>query len=239
MKQEDHDLMLQNLSLYRLALSFRRNWKAIHFRLDLRDKKEQETAIFAHVYKTTNFVMHSKDFYDDAGKDITYISNLSDDQFQIFLKLIRVAKNRSMQRYRLRKVLMSWFDSGYKVAFVTLNPAPDFMDLKENVRRKYIAAFLSDQCLDYFANVDYAPGTGREHFHACCVLDKKEYHPTYKKEGIQHYQFDNFKYGFNDIQFVYNPDASKLADYTTKLINHALKSSTGQTKNIMRKKGKK
>lgn len=244
MKKDDHDLMVQNLDLYKLAVRWRsaiRKSKPFIKKIDKHTQdiywEDQKNGVYPvnWIFGYENRRDANVDrVYDEVKTEVLLIPL---DRFYIFIRLLSIAKNRSMQRYRLRKIVNTWFDHNYQVAFVTLNVNNNFLEKKEAVRRKYISKFLSDHCIDYFANVDYSPNTGREHYHACCVLNCKDYIKTFKDEkGIQHYQFDNFPYGFNDIQFVYNPDVSKITDYINKLVNHAIKSSTGQSKNIMRKR---
>lgn len=247
MKKEDHEIMLQNLNLYKLAI----RWRAAIRKYNpwIKNKEIEHTnSIYWDHHKSAVYPVNwvfAVENHGNANPDYEYervkteVLMIPITHITIFLRLMKIAKNRSMQRYRLRKIVRSWLDHNYKVAFVTLNPASDFFNLKENVRRKYISKFLSDMCLDYFANVDYSPKTGREHYHACCVFQKNEYHKTYIDDhNVQHYEFDNFQFGFNDIEFLYNDDYSKITDYVNKLVNHAIKSSTGKIKNIMRKKKK-
>lgn len=246
MKKDDYDLMLQNLDLYSLAVRWRSACRKSKPFIKKIDKHTQE--IYWNdqregVYKV-NWVFGYSDQHA-AREDIVYDAVLTEvlliplNRFYIFIRLIGIAKNRSMQRYRLRKIVNEWLDHNYQIAFITLNVNDDFLSKKESVRRKYISKFLSDNCIDYFANVDYSPNTGREHYHACCVLNNNEFRSTFKdQKGNQHYQFNNFQYGFNDIQFINNSDISKISDYVNKLVNHAIKSSTGQSKNIMRKRKK-
>lgn len=240
MKKEDHDLMLQNLDLYKMAVKWRcvcrKTWLPIQYKHLIENTK---ALYWNNVFRVANFNFQEKND-EDAYENMAYqISQLSFADFEIFHNMLRIANNRSMQRYRLRKVFNSWFDKNYQVCLITLNPAPDFLSLSDSTRRKYISKFLSDRCLDFFCNVDYSPKTGREHWHACCVLENASYHKTYVKNGIQQFEFDDFPYGWSNIQFIYNPDSSRITDYVNKLVNHSIKASTGQTKNIMRKRVKK
>ena len=46
-------------------------------------------------------------------------------------------------------------------------------------RRRYVARFLSNQCPNYVANIDYGGKRGREHYHAvilCDTINYKEWH---------------------------------------------------------------
>lgn len=80
-------------------------------------------------------------------------------------------------------------------------------------RHDYIKRFLNNLNCDYVANIDYGSQNEREHYHAlvnCSKVDRKLY-----------------QYGAINFERVRSTsDSGKLANYISKLTNHAIKETT-------------
>lgn len=91
-------------------------------------------------------------------------------------------------------------------------------------RRRYIARFLKEQCIEYLANIDFGKEKGREHYHAVVVpkttIDFSKYHKFFSSS----IQAERIRVNDNSIKYV--------ATYINKLTNHALKEN-GQYKRLI------
>lgn len=118
---------------------------------------------------------------------------------------IRVSRLKS----RIKKMVM-----GGNCIFLTLTFRDDVLDnTSSQTRHDYIKRFLNSLGCKYVANIDYGSQNEREHYHAivqCDEVDPK----SYSLGAI------NFK------RVKATSDSGKLANYISKLTNHAIKSST-------------
>lgn len=85
-------------------------------------------------------------------------------------------------------------------------------ETSEETRRKYVQRYLKGVSVLYVANIDYGKKKGREHYHAVVQMDRVD--------------ASLWVYGNLDYEKIYNPNEEALANYTDKLVNHAIKSTT-------------
>lgn len=110
---------------------------------------------------------------------------------------------------RIRKMIMSG-----SCIFITLTFRDDVLNnTSVQTRHDYIKRFLNSLHCEYVANIDYGSQNEREHYHALVRCDKVD-PKSYSLGAI------NFK------KVVATSDSGKLANYISKLTNHAIKNST-------------
>lgn len=152
----------------------------------------------------------------------------------------RLYSNGRLRAKRLRKRIEAWSRKGF-VYFCTLTFRDEvFEKTSEETRRRYVSYFLKSLNSMYCANLDYGGQFEREHYHAIiCVQDKLkgEYRKHKGNTVFDCSSFDawNEKYGFTCVQgpILCSSDADKnnslkVAKYTAKASNHALKETTRQ-----------
>lgn len=106
--------------------------------------------------------------------------------------------------------------------FITITFKDDVLNnTSEETRRQYVRRWLSKYGY-YVANIDYGKTTEREHYHAIVLCDRIE---------------KTWQYGFIDIKTARTKNASelRLAKYISKLTNHAIKTTTKQSRLIYSK----
>lgn len=159
----------------------------------------------------------------------------------------RAARALNQSRYgrvaRLRKRVAAMILSG-DAWFVTLTFREQVLaDTTQETRRKYVRRFLKEQTDYYVANIDFGDhhvyldgeteriSTGREHYHALVIGQLEE------KRDENGRRSPNWPYGFSKQVRVRAQDASvkKIPLYISKLTNHALKESVGNTRYIYSK----
>lgn len=118
-----------------------------------------------------------------------------------------------MRVYRLKKRITQMLESS-KCIFVTMTFTNEVLqNTSVQTRHDYIKRFLNSLNCDYVANIDFGSQNEREHYHAlvnCNKIDPKLYN-----------------YGAINFERVRSTsDSGKLANYISKLTNHAIKSST-------------
>jgi hypothetical protein len=120
---------------------------------------------------------------------------------------------------RLKNRIEGMLKSG-TCLFLTLTFRNDVLDsTSAETRKKYVQRFLSHFSTKYIANIDFGGENGREHYHSVILIDNIDYHL--------------WEYGIiNGEKIRYNKDdksdasAARLAKYTNKLVNHAIKETT-------------
>lgn len=130
----------------------------------------------------------------------------------------RVAHSDYNRNQRLRGRISEYLNQG-ECVFITLTFRDDVLEsTSEETRRRYVTRFLKSQGGHFVGNIDYGGKNGREHYHAVRLgrIDPKAW-----------------QYGACNVQKVRNntKDATKLAKYTAKLTNHAIKETT--RRNVM------
>lgn len=160
----------------------------------------------------------------------------------------RAARALNQSRYgrvtRLRARLNGMILSG-DAWFVTLTFRNRVLeDTSQETRRKYVRRWLKERTDYYVANIDFGDhhiyigsdgekaATGREHYHALVIGRMPE------KVDENGRRSPDWPYGFSKQVRVRAHDASvkKIPLYISKLTNHALKASVGNTRYIYSKK---
>lgn len=109
-----------------------------------------------------------------------------------------------------------------RAIFLTLTFNDSFLnrDTTSETRRRYVARFLKEQCLEYVANIDFGQDerfTKREHYHALVVPKNEQISYADYSQG-----FDKSRIKAEPVR-VSNKSRDNLARYIDKLTNHALK----------------
>lgn len=152
----------------------------------------------------------------------------------------RLYTNNRNRAKRLRRRIEKWSKYGY-VYFVTLTfKDAVFDDTSEIWRRKLVGYYLKGLGAMYCANIDYGGQFGREHYHAIICVEKALQGEYQEHKGNVLYNCVEFsewneKRGYTCIQgpiLATNDDDNKnplkIAKYTAKASNHALKETTRQ-----------
>lgn len=128
----------------------------------------------------------------------------------------RLYKSNERRKQRIKSRIESMVSTG-KALFLTLTFSNKMFERNTSAetRRRYIARFLKEQCLEYLANIDFGSQNEREHYHAVVVpktiIDFKRYNKL----------FDS---NINSQHIRVNDTSVKLVGkYINKLTNHALK----------------
>ena len=159
----------------------------------------------------------------------------------------RAARALNQARYgrvtRLRKRVTDMILSG-DAWFVTLTFRDRVLsDTSQETRRKYVRRYLKERTEFYVANIDFGDhhiylegdshkvATGREHYHALVIGQL----PVKVDENGR--RSPDWPFGFSKQVRVRARDASvkKIPLYISKLTNHALKQSVGNTRYIYSK----
>lgn len=125
---------------------------------------------------------------------------------------INHAYNKRTQR--LKERIRSYLEKGQCI-WLTLTFSEEVLNSTTlETRRKHVQRYLKSQSDYYLANIDFGKNTEREHYHAIVVSDFIN-----KSEWI---------YGFTWTERIKNhvDSEKKLAKYTSKLTNHAIKETT-------------
>ena len=120
---------------------------------------------------------------------------------------------------RLKKRIEQMLNSG-SCLFLTLTFRDDCLNkTNADTRRKFVLRFFEQFKTLYIANVDFGKQKGREHYHAVLLADEIDYHlwehGTIKGERVRYNKDDRS-----------DASAERLARYTNKLVNHAIKETT-------------
>lgn len=152
----------------------------------------------------------------------------------LFNECYRIANSEHARRKRLKQRIERIMDSG-QCYFVTLTFNDDTLTSTDaKTRRTYVARFLKSVATDYVGNIDFGKLRGREHYHAVISSDKLAdavytYDKRYGYMSISAPAFSEWsRLGFYSIKTcgTSETDKKKLASYTAKLVNHAIKETT-------------
>lgn len=138
-----------------------------------------------------------------------YASMCQDD---LWKEAQRINNAQYARTRRLKKRIKNMLLSG-TCFFLTLTFTNKCLrSTSAETRRRYVTQTLRDMnCIDYIANLDFGKKNGREHYHALVQIER--INSSYWTFG----NLDFEKCGSSD------KDCEKLAKYTSKLTNHALK----------------
>lgn len=138
--------------------------------------------------------------------------------YQVGLRFINEARKINLASWkrvqRLKERIRSYLEKGQCI-WLTLTFSEEVLNSTTlETRRKYVQRYLKSQSDYYLANIDFGKNTEREHYHAIVVSDFIN-----KSEWI---------YGFTWTERIKNhvDSEKKLAKYTSKLTNHAIKETT-------------
>lgn len=139
-------------------------------------------------------------------------------------------RRKSRLRKRIEKMIMS-----NRAQFLTLTFNDSFLsrDTSEETRRRYVARFLKEQCIEYVANIDFGVDdrfTKREHYHALVVPKNATIDYSAYTHG-----FDKSRINAKNVK-VRDKDSYNIAKYINKLTNHSLKAS-GRYKRLIYSRG--
>lgn len=114
------------------------------------------------------------------------------------------------RKRRLKSYIEKMMESFENVYFLTLTFSEKYNNSSDETKRKYVMRCLRKLTPYYVANVDYGKQFGRLHYHAIATEPLTQ---------------EQWKYGFINCQKIRHnsTDIEKVAKYTTKFTNHALK----------------
>lgn len=185
-------------------------------------------------------------FQDDEKNAITrirtlrkrYFTHLVIDDYtgeQVNIKPFSIHKAKSLNmelEYRLysanlkrQQRLRNRFDRMIKTnraIFLTLTFNDSFLsrDTSSETRRRYVARFLKEQCIEYVANIDFGQDerfTQREHYHALVIPKNEQISYLEYSQG-----FDKSRIKAEPV-LVSNKSIDNIARYIDKLTKHSLK----------------
>lgn len=152
----------------------------------------------------------------------------------LFNECYKIVNAEVARRKRLRQRVERIMSTG-QTYFITLTFAEDTLkNTDAQTRRRYVTRFLKTVATDYVGNIDFGKLKGREHYHAVISSDKLNdikyvYTKRYGYMCIETPVFDEWsKLGYYSIKScgTSETDKKKLAAYTAKLVNHAVKETT-------------
>ncbi len=165
------------------------------------------------------FYMHDvkHDCEDTKFSNALFLDELLREEKPLYWEEARKINHASFNRntrlyYRIKSMLQTG-----NCLFLTLTFTDEVLHkTNEQTRRKYVIWFLGQFKTKYIANIDFGKKNGREHYHAVIQLDEID-HKLWLYGAIN---FERVRYNPNDS----TADAPKrLAKYTSKLTNHAIK----------------
>lgn len=172
----------------------------------------------------------AKYFYDVANKELSIYSD-------VYIKEAEKVNNATYKRNtRLQQKAREIITTG-RAIFLSLTFHDDiFKSMNKETRRRMITRFLKKTCKSYVANIDYGGKNGREHYHALVEpiqdkINEKDYRNMFPKSSIKFELVNLNKKQNQDIDIT----AKKIAKYTSKLTNHAIKETTQQNRIIYSK----
>lgn len=196
-----------------------------------------KSGLVDYIPKIVKYESFQSGFSNYSSKDVlsyeeysfllnSFKSTFSEEEITEAKKIYKANLNR---KTRLRKVLSLMFQK--PCIFLTLNFNDKALKMKPYVRRKKISDFLNSFNVPYVANIDFGSdsqyidrrgelrqATSREHYHAVLMLPFID--------------LSLYKYGFAFAEPVRisNTSNKKISSYLSKLVNHAIKESTKQTR---------
>lgn len=169
-------------------------------------------------------------FYDVANKEISLYSDT-------YIKEAEKVNNATYKRNtRLHTKAREIIKTGRAIFLSLTFEDGVFKTMSKETRRRMITRFLKKTCKSYIANIDYGGKNGREHYHALVVpindkIDQAIYRKMFPKSSIRFQFVDLHKKQNQDIETT----SKKIAKYTSKLTNHAIKETTHQCRMIYSK----
>lgn len=154
--------------------------------------------------------------------DYTYnISHLLPSK--IWNTIVKIYVQQKDKKRRVKKRILSMFERGNCFFLSITFDEPNMKKTNETTRRKYVQAFLHN-FTSYVANKDYGEEKGREHFHAVVLCDR-----------IDH---KLWQYGNLDFEKIHKStkDCTLVGQYLAKLCNHAIKTSTKNSRLLYSRK---
>lgn len=160
----------------------------------------------------------------------------------------RLYENNRKRAKRLRRKIEVWSRYGY-VYFITLTFKDSvFADTNADTRRQIVRRYLSTRGFVYCANIDFGGQFGREHYHAIICAQEPLQGTQDAHKGNVLYNCPDFtewneKRGFTCIQGPIlvkdskDENSLKIAKYTAKASNHALKETTRHTRLVYSRGG--
>lgn len=169
------------------------------------------------------------------------LEELSNQPIELIKNGYKYFVSQKQKQWRLVKRLkfmddltLNGINSDLKIVFVTLTFNDEFLASNSaDSQRQAVRRYLSNQTIDYVANVDYGAKNGRRHYHAVCLISENIDLKTWQEN-----------YGIINIETVKRSlkeqkQAYRIGKYITKLANHALKDGTLNTERlIFRRKSK-
>lgn len=100
-----------------------------------------------------------------------FIFSIGEDYY---LELSKELKRKYQKTARVRARLRTFFASGHEVYFLTFTFNDDVLNsTNADTRKQYVRRWLSSNCLDYVANIDFGEKNGREHYHAVALCSSR------------------------------------------------------------------
>lgn len=197
---------------------------------------EINKSIYAdYVLRTTGETIKCKYDIDTANKLRCLFLTQDEKAYKEAEKIVSAKYRRVVRLSQHIKKMLAVSDN---VTFVTFTFRDDVLQsTSEETRRRYITRYLSEFFTDYVANIDYGGKNGREHYHAV-VNDVITPHSW--KYGILNFEAVQTAKEFNRVvparyrelapdeqkECMKRDTEKRLAKYTSKLTNHAIKETT-------------
>lgn len=169
-------------------------------------------------FRIANYnVFKHNDNYDISFDYLFKMRMLDFNSYKECYKINHSLYHRNMRvRQKIQNILIN-YDKCY---FLTLTFTDSILaSTSEETRRRYVARWLKDNCIEYLANIDYGKEKGREHYHAVGTFKKKV-------------DYTSFNGGSVNSKIIINKNAYKLKNYINKLTYHAMKETTKQVRLI-------
>jgi len=151
--------------------------------------------------------------------NIAFYDYMTDEEY---LECERIFNSFRKRTSRLRKRIECML-SNSDCIFLTLTFTDDiFIKTSIDTRHRYVTRFLNLLNCDYVGNIDFGKLNGREHYHAlvnCNLVN-----------------CNSWSYGSINFKRVVNKNSLAIAKYIAKLTNHAIKSTTKNSKIIYSRK---
>lgn len=140
------------------------------------------------------------------------MNDLIKEHGAINIKIANNINNANFQRVKRLKKRIEGILINSNAYFITITFNNEVLvNTNKLTRRRYVSRYLQSISDSYVANIDFGDQKGREHYHAVVESEKRP--------------INSWKYGFIKIQKVAESenDITRLAKYTSKLTNHAIK----------------
>lgn len=160
--------------------------------------------------------------------------NFSDD-YRNTLRIHNNVRSRVKRRNTyITGMIDTYCRSSYRNLYLASFTFTDevLQNTSSTTRKKYISDFLKENCIDYFACIDFGKKKQREHYHALIVTDNPTSVSHISKQGKIFYNFATliYPYGFHSLRKVDLGDGVKAGRYAFKAGGYAFKSSDSEHK---------